>query len=143
MSLSLAAAVRRLQTRYGPSPIATVGLWECDLVTEQLTWSDGVYDLFDVPRGTPVDRAMTVRFYDPRSRIEMECLRTGAIRDKTGFSVDAQIRSARGVARWIRITAQVECVGGQVVRLFGAKHDVTQEHALWAAQGLRPSFAHR
>jgi len=143
MSLSLSAAVRHLQTRFGPSAIATVGMWECDLVSERLTWSDGVYDLFDLPRGAPIERAMTVGFYDAQSRIEMECLRTGAVRDKSDFSLDARIRTALGADRWIRITAQVGCVAGQAVRLFGAKHDVTQEHQFWEGQGLVSHFAHR
>jgi len=122
-----------------PTPVR-VGKWQCDLATERLTWNDGVYDLFDVPRGAPIDRAMTVRLYDRDSRIAMECLRTGAIRDKTGFSVDALIHSALGVERWIRITAHVECERGQAVRLSGTKQDVTQEHLLWGAARSLPKY---
>lgn len=129
------ALVRHAPMRHGIAQVATVGLWECDLATERLSWSDGVYDLFDLPRGTRIDRQTVVRCYDPQSRIEMECLRTGAILGKGGFSIDALIRSMLGVERWIRITAQVECVGGKAVRLFGAKHDVTQEHVVWASRG--------
>ncbi|CAN5343400.1 hypothetical protein BH10PSE15_BH10PSE15_07640 [soil metagenome] len=132
----------RLRPDRGAQPVAAIGVWECDLATERLRWSDGVYDLFGLPRGSVLDRATAVRLYDRQSRIEMECLRTTAIRDRTGFSIDALIHPARGVERWIRITAQVECVAGQAVRLFGAKHDVTQEHLLWAARGLHPTFAH-
>lgn len=114
-------------------PLAsTSGFWECDLATEGLTWSDGVYDLFDLPRGSVIDRAATLARYLPESRIAMECHRVAAIRDKAGFTFDAQIRVGDGV-RWIRIVAQVECVDGAAVRLFGAKYDITAERALIAA----------
>ncbi len=108
------------------------GLWQCDLATEQLVWSDGVYDLFGLPRGVAIDRAAMLERYLPESRIAMECHRVAAIRDKTGFTVDAQIRVGEAV-RWIRIAAHVECVDGAAVRLFGAKYDVTAEYALIAA----------
>ena len=38
------------------SAAARLGVWECDLPSETLQWSDGTYDLFDVPRGSPVTR---------------------------------------------------------------------------------------
>lgn len=112
--------------------VSTSGLWECDLATERLTWSDGVYDLFGLPRGGPVDRAATLAQYLPESRIEMECQRVAAILGKTGFTMDAQIRVGDAV-RWIRIVAYVESVDGAAVRLFGAKYDVTAERALIAS----------
>lgn len=115
--------------------VSRSGAWQCDLATERLVWSDGVYDLFDLPRGSPVDRATAAALYDRDSRAEMECLRTRAILDGTGFSVDALIWSAVGVDRWIRITARVECERGKAVRLCGSKQDVTQEHLLWG--GMR------
>ena len=34
------------------SALAKIGVWECDLATEALTWTDGVYGLFELPRGT-------------------------------------------------------------------------------------------
>jgi|UniRef100_UPI0035CA59CC PAS domain-containing protein len=114
-------------------PASTItGMWACDLATEQLTWSDGVYDLFEIPRGTPLDRAPTAARYTAESRIALECVRVVAIRDKTGFTLDAQIHVAAGT-RWIRIVAQVDCIDGKAIRLFGSKSDVTHERA----SGLR------
>ncbi len=41
------------------SAVARIGVWECSLSGETLTWSDGVYGLLDLPRGSPTDRATT------------------------------------------------------------------------------------
>jgi PAS domain-containing protein len=107
--------------------MVSAGLWSCDLATETLTWSDGVYDLFGLPRGSVLDRGATVGYYTPASRAELECKRVAAIRDKTGFAMDAEIRVGAD-ARWVRIVARVECVDGKATRLSGSKCDVSHEY---------------
>ena len=109
------------------SALARIGVWECDLATEMLTWTDGVYDLFDLPRGSPLDRSEIVQYYDEESRLEMERLRARTIRDGGSFSLDIHIRTARGRERWIRLTGDVEHEDGRPVRIFGTKQDITAE----------------
>ena len=55
---------------------------------------------------------------------------TKAIEDRTGFTLDAEIISFKGIRRWIRITATVESVDGVAVRIFGMKQDITDEKIL-------------
>jgi hypothetical protein len=42
---------------------ARLGVWECDLPSETLHWSNGTYDLFDLPRGSPVVREQILKLY--------------------------------------------------------------------------------
>ncbi len=109
------------------SALARIGVWECDLATGALTWTDGVYDLFELPRGRPVERAEIVALYDDESRAEMERLRARAIEEGGSFSLDIHIRTAKGNARWLRLTADVERENGRAVRIFGTKQDITAE----------------
>ncbi|MDO7844718.1 hypothetical protein [Sphingomonas immobilis] len=102
-----------------------VGHWSCDLLTERVEWDEGVYDLFGLPRGVPLDRATAIRRYDRPSLIAMECLRTQAILDKSGFTLDVRITTVSGEPRVIRIVAAVESEGGKAVRLAGTKTIVT------------------
>lgn len=111
------------------SGLARIGVWEFDLVTEKLTWTDTVYDLFDIPRGTILQRSDTLKFYDEWSLKEMEKLRSEAVRSGTGFSMDIVIRTARGAEKSIRLTADIEQENGKSVRIFGTKQDVTAERA--------------
>lgn len=121
------AVSRAVGGRFTDVPASvSAGLWSCDLATEQLTWSDGVYDLFGAPRGSRVDRHAAAARYTPGSRIALECRRMAAIRDRTGFTLDAEI-TVGPTRRWIRIVAQVECDEGKPMRLFGSKTDVTFE----------------
>lgn len=109
------------------SSLARIGVWECQLPTEVLTWTNTVYDLFGMPRGAPLQRSETVELYEPGSRAELERCRSKAIRDGTGFCLDALIRPQNGGERWIRITADVEQEGGRSARIFGTKQDITIE----------------
>jgi two-component system, LuxR family, sensor kinase FixL len=111
------------------SALARIGVWECDLATEALTWTDGVYDLFELPRGAPVDRATPLALYEDESRREMEELRARAIEEGGSFSLDVRIRTAKGNERWIRLTADVELENGRPVRIFGTKQDITAERS--------------
>src|SRR3954466_13650208 len=87
-----AASIAHYKKMYDrSSALARIGVWECDLETDALTWTDGVYDLFELPRGSPLLRARILGFYDEESRREMEMLRANIIRDGGNFSLDVHI----------------------------------------------------
>ena len=109
------------------SGLAKIGVWECDLQTGELTWTDSVYDLFELPRGAAIERDEIVKFYEASSRREMERLRSEAISSGTGFTLDVRIRTAGGKDRWIRLTADIEQENGRSVRIFGTKQDISAE----------------
>src|SRR3546814_13581891 len=109
------------------SALARIGVWECDLATEALTWTDGVYDLFEIPRGSPLARAEIVDLYEEESRREMERLRAAAIRDGTGFTLDLHVRTAKGNPRCLRLTVDVEHEDGRSVRQSGPQPDPNKE----------------
>lgn len=109
---------------------ARIGVWECDLATEELTWTDGVYDLFELPRGSTIDRATTLCCYAPASLALLEKLRAQAIAGGIGFTLDAEITTIQGPRRWMRLTTSVESENGVATRLFGMKQDITEEKIL-------------
>ncbi len=105
-----------------------IGVWECDLHDNRITWSHGVYDLFAMPRGMAVDRDYSVSLSSPSSRAVMEYLRAYAIRHKRGFTVDAELSLPGGDHRWMRLSARPVLDDGKVVRLCGVKIDVTAQY---------------
>jgi diguanylate cyclase (GGDEF)-like protein len=112
------------------SAAARIGVWECSLPDERLTWTDVVYDLFDLPRGSVLDRKTTLECYPESSLKMLETMRSRAIAERSGFALDAEITTFAGHSRWIRITATVECEAGVPVRIFGMKQDITEEKIL-------------
>lgn len=115
------------------SMLAGVGAWECELATEALTWTEGVFDLFGVPRGVQVMRPDAVAMYCDESRDAMERLRAEAIARRRGFSLDARIRRTDGAYRWMRLSADVVCRDGRPTHLYGLKRDITEERVRWEA----------
>jgi PAS domain S-box-containing protein len=101
--------------------------WQCDLRDDSLTWSDGVYDLFGLPRGSPLERDAIVAMYLPESQEELARLRSAAIAACGSFTFEARIRRADGALRWMRITADVVTENGVARHLYGTKIDVTDE----------------
>jgi diguanylate cyclase (GGDEF)-like protein len=112
------------------SAAARIGVWECELPSETLTWTDVVYDIFDMPRGDTPMRGATLACYSEESAKELQKRRSRAIRERSGFTLDAEIVTFKGNRRWIRITASVESVDGVAVRIFGMKQDITEEKLL-------------
>ncbi|KRE00360.1 hypothetical protein ASE63_09865 [Bosea sp. Root381] len=106
------------------------GTWACDLSSQVLTWSEGVYDLFGLRRGSGLQRAATLDHYQSQSRGEMERHRAEAIRTGKGFALDCQIRS-NGQSRWMRLRVGVGYEHGRPIHIFGTKQDVTAEKAMW------------
>lgn len=113
------------------SKAAKIGVWECGLPEDTLHWTTGTYDLFDIPRGSALDRNEILNCYTPASAEMLHVLRSKAIKERTGFTMDAEIVTPKGNHRWIRLTATVECENGVAVRIFGIKQDITEEKILW------------
>lgn len=112
------------------SATARIGIWSCSLPEERLNWSEGIYDLFELPRDVPVDRAGTLRMYMPESARQMQALRAEAIATLGDFNFDAEIVTARGNHRWMRITATVDGADGKARSIFGMKQNITEEKLL-------------
>lgn len=115
--------------------MACIGAWECRLADAQLSWTDGIYDLFGLPRGSAIHRPSILDLYHDDSRCEMEHLRKRLIASGQGFVMDARIRTAAGGERWMRLSAAVTHEHGRPVRIHGAKQDITGEKDMW--MGLR------
>jgi diguanylate cyclase (GGDEF)-like protein len=109
------------------SAAARLGVWECDLTNETLSWSDGTYDLFELPRGSPLVRKQTLKCYPEESLKILESVRNRALLERNGFSLDTAIVTPKGSRRWIRIHATVESAGDKPTRIFGIKQDITED----------------
>ncbi|MDQ1156780.1 hypothetical protein QE385_001107 [Sphingomonas sp. SORGH_AS 950] len=104
-----------------------IGRWHCDLMSQHLRWSQGVYDLFDWRLGRVLERSQILPYYSSESCSAVERLRYYAIRHRRGFTIDALIRVS-GVERWMRIIGAPECQNGRTVAIHGWKMDVTTEY---------------
>ncbi|MGC4251955.1 MAG: diguanylate cyclase [Sphingobium sp.] len=98
-----------------------MGLWHCDLATEKLSWTAGIFDIFGLERRSEVTRAHAVSLYAPDSREAMERLRAYAIRYRRGFTLDVDIDRADGTRCAVRLIAAPLIVDDVVTGLHGVK----------------------
>jgi len=120
--IDVSAAVVREYAQERIAAGARMGRWECELSDDRLTWSDEVYDLFGVPRGTRVTRAEALTYYGDHSRAAMERLRAAAIEQNRAFVIDTEMRPGHGQARcWMRVVGAPVSEKGKVKRLQGFK----------------------
>ena len=112
--------------------LAGIGTWEWDLATDRVVWSDEIYHLMGVDRGSPLsldgylarvhpdDRAIT------RRRIE------DALQRAARFVRDQRIvRADDGRVRWMRATGRVSVdERGRPAVMYGTCQDVTELKAL-------------
>lgn len=115
------------------SSLVPLGAWSCDLNSESLVWTGGVFDIFGLPRGTPVERGAIVGMYSDESREILEQRRSTAIETRSGFAMDAKIVRPDGAERWMRITAATQVSNGRSVTLYGMKQDITDDRLRWDA----------
>jgi PAS domain-containing protein len=101
--------------------------WECELATNALRWSAGVYALFGFAPGSLVTRDEVVAMYTPESAALLEQVRSRAVAEGASFTIDVTIRRTDGELRKMRLTADVQFENGRPVRLYGTKQDVTDE----------------
>ncbi|SCW63865.1 hypothetical protein SAMN02927924_01852 [Sphingobium faniae] len=98
-----------------------IGLWHCDLATEKLSWTAGVFDIFGLERNSQITRAHSLSFYTPDSREAMERLRAYAIRYRRGFTLDVDIDRTTCGRCTMRLIAAPLIVEGVMIGLRGAK----------------------
>ena len=101
--------------------------WKCDLSNDALSWSPGVFEIFGIPKGTPIERPDVVEMYCEESRELLERLRGDAIARRSSFTFEAEIKPLDGGTRWMRVTADVACSNGRATHLYGMKQDITTE----------------
>src|SRR5690606_2515179 len=111
--------------------LVPAGAWSCDLDTEGLAWTGGVFDIFGLARNSPVERGDIVAMYAEESRELLEQRRSRAIAKRAGFTLDAKIVRADGAERWMRITAATQVSNGRSVALYGMKQDITEDYLRW------------
>jgi len=108
--------------------LASIGAWSIDLDTNEMTWSDQVFVIHDLPIGTPpnLQDAFSFLLQEDRERVRSHIEQARS----TGlpFRFNAGLVTAAGVQKYIRATGEVERWGGRPKRLVGVIQDVTEQH---------------
>ena len=122
--------------------VAHIGSWERDLRTNQVTWSDELYRLFDVQADeVEVSYQQFLKRLVPQDVDRIRALVDAAIRERRGFSCDYRITHADGSVHVLYDRGSVILNGeGEPIRLVGTAQDVTE---LRQAERTQQEYANR
>jgi len=111
--------------------LTLIGGWELDLLSGELHWTAGTFQLHAVTPATYVPTVETaIAFYTPESQPVIRRLVERAIATGAPWDQVLQLDTATGERLWVRVLGRVEWDGSRPVRLFGAIQDVSAQRQL-------------
>ena len=121
--------------------VAKVGIWDWDVGTNQVSWSDELYRIFGLtPQVFPgtFEGYMAVVHPDDRSLVEATVERS--LRTLEPFDFAHRAVTPDGAIRWLQCRGRVRSVDGRPVQMTGACQDVTAQRD--AAEALSKLALH-
>lgn len=106
--------------------IAKVGAWELDLRTHQVTWSQETCRIHEIDTWDAPTFDTALRFYPPDAQPILVQAITRATEHGTPWDLELPLITARGRSIWVRVQGSALWENGQVVKLGGAFHDITE-----------------
>lgn len=108
--------------------IAHVGSWQYDFLTETVSWSDGVYRIFESDPTLPPSQRETLEQYihpDDRERYR-EAI--GQVSGGESFEIELRILRPSGEIRYVEVRGEPGVFNeqGQLIRVFGTLLDITE-----------------
>jgi len=106
-----------------------VGGWERDLIADTITWTDGIFRIYDLPVGE-IPRFGDQKLLEFFTKDDLEALiesHNYTIRTGSKSEIVTPFTSAKGVRKWIKNTTEALYVNGVMVKLFGTFQDITDE----------------
>ncbi len=122
---------RELLERTGAS--AGFGGWEIDVSTMALRVTRQVFHIHDLDPVEKPDPTVFRAHYAADSLAKIRAAVDLAIKRRRSFDLEAQLTTAKGRQRWVRLFGQPQLENGRVVRLNGALQDITQTRVAEAA----------
>jgi PAS domain S-box-containing protein len=113
---------------------ARMGVWELDLATQHLTWSDTMASVFGLtPEQAPVHTAAFLALIHPDDRRLVEESLAQAARDGTDYEVEFRALWPDGSTRWVAGRARMlRDADNRPVRLLGVGTDISERKSLEA-----------
>ena len=130
-----------LQRRIGE--IAKIGGIQIELPGQQQTWTAEVFQIHDLPVGTPPTWDVAMRDYTPESRTALDAATRAAVEHGTPWTLELEMTTSSGRNVWVRSQGEVVLQDGVPVRIMGTLQDITERMQVQAAlQRANTQLAH-
>lgn len=101
------------------------GGWEWDIVAEKLTWSQGVYQIHDLPINASISSEQALNFYLPDDRLIIQSALDKMLSTGEGYDLTLNIKSFKDKIKTIRTTGRIRKVKGEIAHIYGSITDTS------------------
>jgi PAS domain S-box-containing protein len=105
--------------------MARIGVWEIDLITNDVKWSPEIYQIHELDESSPPNVKGALGAYSSWARPMMVDALENARLHGTPFDLTLSITSAKGNDRWVRSIGKTVIEDGKPVKIYGAFQDLT------------------
>jgi signal transduction histidine kinase/ABC-type amino acid transport substrate-binding protein len=109
--------------------VTKVGGWEYDVINEKVVWTDGVYNIYEVPRYEfdPSIKHVDMEFYHPEDRKILDEAFRNTLNEGNPYDLVLRLNAAGGTVKWVRTAGQAVIRNGEVIRVYGNIIDITEQ----------------
>lgn len=125
-------ATQRLKELMRAQAIARFGSWEWSKLDNVVTWSDELYEIFDVKKSEqPMSLEQYFDFVHPDDRSKVRTYIQRSTQESSSFSFDHRIVLSNGMIRYVYSNGQSYCdKTGEVTHMVGTARDITESKLL-------------
>ncbi len=110
--------------------MADMGSYRYDIERKTTTWSDGVFAIHERPVSGGVPSGEIMNHFPEPDRTEFIAAVKRTLDTGEPFEMDADLVTAKGNARRVRCSCEIELAKGRPVALIGLIQDITERHDL-------------
>lgn len=124
--LNIVKETARIQseTIFELSHLAQIGTWEYYIERNEVVWSDVVYDVHEVERGTKISVEEAINYYHPDYRDMISNIVNEAIEKGKSWDVECILVTSTKKEIWVRAIGQAVIENDKVVALKGLFQDI-------------------
>lgn len=107
--------------------ISHTGYWELDLKTEKTYLSEEVYNIYGIPKDTPLDRLDGISYYEEAEQQRLIKYMDDCVRENKSFSDVFKFQDHNGTKKWVSVQAHLIEDESGPIKIVGAVQDVTEK----------------
>ena len=109
--------------------IARTGGWELDVETGEERWTEGAYEIGEVPPDADFEPTLenSLEFYHPDYRDDAKAAIENCIENEEPFDSEFRLVTSKDHLRWAKVAGEPVTENGEVTRVRGAIQDITEQ----------------
>lgn len=122
-------ALKILNTQYlDVQTMVQAGAWELVVATGVTKWSHQIYEIYQLPQGTPTNTIDGLSYYAAHEQEKLTTLIGQCINQKIPFDDVFEFKDAKGTKKWVRSIGRADLdKDGKVEKIVGTFQDVTSQ----------------